>query len=93
MGDMRPGQDWQTDEALVLLCMLNLALTYVDMAMTNRNKTAAKACLRRAVDNYGSVKSLLPRLDLRSELVILVRERLEVVRRLLDRTDEVRHPR
>lgn len=80
---LRPGQDWQTDEALVLLSMLNLALTNIDMAMTNRNKEAAAPCLMRAVDTYGRVKSLLPKLDLRSELVALVHERLEVVRRLI----------
>ncbi len=73
----------QEDETKLLLSMLNLALTNIDIAETNRDKAAATQCLMRAVDTYGSVKGLLPKLGLLPEQVALVHERLETVRRRL----------
>jgi hypothetical protein len=81
--ELRPAQDWQADERSLLLAMLDLALTNITIAMTNRDKEAATRCLMSAVDTYGSVKSLLPKLGLSAEHVAAIHERLEVVRQRL----------
>ena len=63
--------------------MLDLALTNIEIAATNRNEQAAATCLMRAVETYGSVKSILPKLGLNPDHVALVQERLDAVRRRL----------
>jgi|KBSMisStaDraftv2_1062788.scaffolds.fasta_scaffold515979_2 hypothetical protein len=73
----------EANEALLLLGMLNLALTNPDVAATTQDKEKATASLMRAVDTYGGVKSLLPELSLLPEQVALVQERLDTVRRHL----------
>jgi hypothetical protein len=67
--DLRLGEDSQTDETLLLLSMLDLALTNMDVAATGRDKEGATRCSMSAVDTYGSVKSLLPKLDLEPRYV------------------------
>lgn len=73
----------QENETKLLLAMLDLALTNIKISETIRDKSAATLCLTRAVDTYGSVKGLLPKLTLLPEQVALVHERLEAVRRRL----------
>jgi hypothetical protein len=75
--------DPQENETRLLLAMLDLALTNIEIAATNQDEAAAARCLMRAVETYGSVKSILPKVGLKSEQIELVQERLDVVRRRL----------
>lgn len=52
-------------------------------SLPHRGTRAASQCLMRAVETYGSVKSILLKLDLRQEQSALVRERLNTVRQRL----------
>lgn len=75
--------DPQENETLLLLGMLDLASTNIDIAAINEDEQAAARCLMRAVETYGSVKSILPKLGLKPEQVTLVQQRLDSVRRRL----------
>ncbi len=86
LGPSGASGDWRESETRLLLSLLNLSLTYIRIASTHGEGPAATNCLMRAIDTYGSVKDLLPKLDLQPEQVRLVSERLSVVREKLDGT-------
>lgn len=75
--------DRQESETLLLLGMLDLALTNIEIAATNRDERTAATCMMRAVETYGSVKSILSKVGLKPEQLALVQERLETIRRRL----------
>ena len=79
----RLADDPQENETLLLLAMLDLALTNIEFAATNQDERATAECLIKAVETYGSVKSILPKVGLKPEQVALVQERLDTVRRRL----------
>ena len=82
----QPGPHEQNNETLLLLTMLDLAMTNIDVAISllgKQDKEAASRCLTKAVDTYGSVKNILPKLDLQPQQAELVRERLDLVRQRL----------
>ncbi|HEY6922409.1 MAG TPA: hypothetical protein VI653_02990 [Steroidobacteraceae bacterium] len=75
--------DPQGSETVLLLALLDLALTNIGLAASNQDKNAAAQCMTKAVETYGSVKSLLPKLGLLPAQTALVQERLDTVRRRL----------
>jgi hypothetical protein len=75
--------DWQAQETLLLLSLLDRALTRIALAAGCHDDGKAAQYLSQALDSYGSVKGLLPKLGLTMDQVTLVKERLETVRHLL----------
>lgn len=80
---LKPGKDWRTEETLLLLSLLDLVMTDIEVAQVSCDQEAASTFLMRAVDTYGQVKTLLPKLDLEKEQKDLVREGMETVRQRL----------
>ena len=74
---------WQAQETQLLLSLLDTALNRLALARSCQDDERASQYLAQAVDSYGSVKGLLPKLGLTPEQIMLVNGRLETVRRLL----------
>lgn len=74
---------WQAQETQLLLSVLDRALSRIALAASCQDDEQASQYLSQALDSYGSVKGLLPKLGLTAEQVVLVQERLETVRSLL----------
>jgi hypothetical protein len=74
---------WQAQETQLLLSVLDRAVSRIALATSCQDPERASQYLSQALDSYGSVKGLLPKLGLTADQVTLVRERLETVRRLL----------
>lgn len=74
---------WQARETQLLLSVLDHALSRIALATSCREPAQASQYLSQALDSYGSVKGLLPKLGLTADQVTLVKERLERVRQLL----------
>lgn len=74
---------WQARETQLLLSVLDRALSRIALATSCQDAQQASQYLSQALDLYGSVKGLLPKLGLAVEQVALVRERLDTVRSLL----------
>jgi hypothetical protein len=70
-------------EAHLLLSTLDLALARIALAESSGDGEQSTRHLARALDAYGSVKGLLPKLGLRSEQVAVVQERLNAVKQRL----------
>ena len=75
--------EWQARETQLLLSVLDRALSRIALATSCRDDERASHYLAQALDSYGSVKGLMPKLGLTPEQVRLVTDRLEAVRRLL----------
>jgi hypothetical protein len=71
-------------EAHLLLSTLDLALTRIALAERSDDSEQSMRHLARAIDAYGSVKGLLPKLGLASDQVALVQERLNAVKQCLE---------
>jgi hypothetical protein len=81
----RAGQDWRVDETLLLLSLLDLALTNIEVSRATRARDpdASLNVLMKAVDTYSSVKNLLPKLDLAPDQIDFLQARLNEVRQRL----------
>lgn len=75
--------DWQAQETQLLLSVLDRALSRIALASSCQDPARALQYLSQALESYGSVKGLLPKLGLTAEQVSLVKEKLERVRQLL----------
>ena len=58
---------WQARETQLLLSVLDLALSRIALAADCRDDERASRYLSQALDSYGSVKGLLPKLGLTAE--------------------------
>lgn len=95
--DSEPGDDahtpaWQARETQLLLSILDTALSRIALGTRCPDDGRASRYLAQAVDSYGSVKGLLPKLGLTPEQVTLIRERLDTVRSLLPLGTTEAHP-
>jgi len=78
-------RDEQASETHLLLSSLDLALSFIATAHRCNDRERAARLLTQAVESYGSVKGLLPKLELRPEQVALVSGRLKAVQQCLHR--------
>jgi hypothetical protein len=97
IGDMRADDriiplspDEQANETYLLLSSLDLALGFIATAHRCGDRERAARLLTQAVESYGSVKGLLPKLGLRPEQVALVSQRLKAVQQCLGATPAAR---
>jgi hypothetical protein len=76
-------RDQQANEIHLLLSSLDLALGFIATAHRCGDRERATQLLTQAIESYGSVKGLLPKLGLRPEQAALVSERLKAVQQCL----------
>jgi len=82
-GTQVSGSDDQAREMHFLLSSLDLAVRSIDTARGCADRHRAAQLLSQAVESYGSVKSLLPKVGLSQEQADLVSARLKAVQECL----------
>jgi hypothetical protein len=82
--------DEQANETYLLLSSLDLALGFIATARGCGDRECAARLLTQAVESYGSVKGVLPKLGLRPEQMALVSQRLKAVQECLGATPTIR---
>ena len=84
-----PPADEQASETHLLLSSLDLALGFIARAHRCGDRERRTQLLTQAVESYGSVKGLLPKLALRPEQMALVGQRLRAVQECLRATPPI----